>query len=150
MRLIVEYDESIDSIDNVLTVSLDKIRLDKKRKEYTYQDLSLGLLLKHLIKKNNPKAKWTCKQVRDWAADISLMVRKDEREYKDIEEIKEIIKESGLKTIEDYTGKSTDFLEKIKPGITTEFNALAGRLIKTDLTKDEFIQILKEASQKLK
>ncbi len=59
----------------------------KVKKEYTSKDLYLALTLKHLVRQNNPKAKWSCQQVRDWAEDINKMTRIDKRDYKDIEAV---------------------------------------------------------------
>jgi len=77
--------------------------------------------------------------------------------YFEIDEIKDLIKKHGLKTLEDYLiNKSKDYygedpnvtienIKEFKPTVFIEYNNLIERLKSPTLTKDEFLQILEEA-----
>jgi len=64
-----------------------------------------------------------------------------------IEEIREVIKnmaDDHLKKLEDFTGKKTYELDKIKPGICARYNILIEKLKNPDLKYEDFEEITNE------
>ena len=58
--------------------------------------------------------------------------------------IKEEIQNTNFKTLQDYTGLTTEVLEKAKPGICEKYNALVQKIQAPDLTLEEYESIFKE------
>jgi hypothetical protein len=63
-----------------------------------------------------------------------------------IEEVKKVIAENGLRTIEEYTGRETKELNAIKPRICEDYNKLISDLKSPDLTIERVKEILDELS----
>ena len=67
--------------------------------------------------------------------------------HNSIEEIREVIKDMAdyyLKKLEDFTGKKTDELDKIKPGICAQYNILMEKLKNPDLKYEDFEKTVNE------
>ena len=65
--------------------------------------------------------------------------------FPDIDTIKKKIGEYPLETLEEFTGKSTEELNKMKPNICEKYNALIEELKSLDFTHERFKEIMKEA-----
>lgn len=70
------------------------------------------------------------------------------RRGRTIEEMKGFIRQAELKTLEEYTGKSTKELEKALPGVSATFNDLVCRLKKPNLTLKKLDKILEKVKDR--
>ena len=64
--------------------------------------------------------------------------------FADIEVIKKWIIEADLQTLEVYTKKTREELEKAKPGVVDKYNALVVKLRESNFTYEEFKELMKE------
>ena len=64
------------------------------------------------------------------------------RAKKSIAEIREMVKEAELKTLEEYTGRTTAELNDALPGICTRFNSLVEELKSPELSIEQFDKII--------
>lgn len=67
--------------------------------------------------------------------------------HEGMDRIRELIRTSDVKTLEEYTHKTTSELETLKPGVTTAYNDLVIKLRNPNLEESEFEEIMKEASR---
>lgn len=61
-----------------------------------------------------------------------------------IEKIRELITRNDLITIEEYTKKTTEELEKAKPGVCKKYNSLVEEIKNPSLTMERLKEIMKE------
>jgi|GEM_PF-2647526 len=66
------------------------------------------------------------------------------RYFPNFSTIKELIKQTDLVTLETYTGKTAEELEKIRPGLVKAYDSLVVKLKEPNLTSQEFAEIMKE------
>jgi len=62
-----------------------------------------------------------------------------------INEIKEVIKEAELKTLEEYTNKTTEELNAVQSGVCGKYNSLIKEIKNPDLTLERFKEIMDES-----
>ena len=67
------------------------------------------------------------------------------RNLDDIEQIKELIKEADLKTLEQYTSLPREKLEFLDHGICDKYDSLIFELKNPNLTYERFEEIMKES-----
>lgn len=65
--------------------------------------------------------------------------------FKDIRQIRKLIAETKLKTLEEYLGKTTAELDSVKPGLCAEYNGLVAELKNPELSSENFQEIMKKA-----
>lgn len=64
--------------------------------------------------------------------------------FKDIEQVKKLVAETNLKTLEEYTNKTTAELELVKPGVCARYNELIVELKNPDLSFERFKGMIEE------
>ncbi|MFA6586183.1 MAG: hypothetical protein WCS86_03430 [Candidatus Paceibacterota bacterium] len=65
--------------------------------------------------------------------------------FDDIVDIRKRILGANLKTLEEYTGKTREELEKVKPGVCVNYDSLIKEFKDPNLTYERFRQILDES-----
>ena len=76
---------------------------------------------------------------------VQLMCFKMEGIRLGIDEIKKIISETELKTLQEYTGRTTEELNAVQPGICEKYNLLIKDIKDPNLNVGRFVQIMEEA-----
>jgi hypothetical protein len=64
---------------------------------------------------------------------------------KDFAQVKQLIGETKFKTLEEYTGRTTDELDAVRPGVCARYNKLVSDLQNPELTSEQLQAIMKEA-----
>jgi hypothetical protein len=71
------------------------------------------------------------------------------KNFDDIEDIKRLVPEANLQTLEEYTGLKSEELESYKAGVGSEYNTLINLLKNSELTMEEFEDIIKHTEAML-